>query len=84
MVIPKCEDTLQYNMINSRPICISCPSKHTCKSQLSRKFVDEELIILPRPKKHDQDFYPTVNDLHNRIHLALRDLQNGSILSVEV
>ena len=33
----------------------------------------------PPPEKHDLTFYPTVNDLQNHIHQAIRDLEGGQL-----
>ena len=41
--------------------------------------MERELFDSPEavPEKHNLTFYPTVNDLQNHIHQALRDVQSG-------
>ena len=31
------------------------------------------------PERHDLTLFPTVNDLKNHLHQALKDIENGSL-----
>ena len=44
-----------------------------------RRFVEKEMFESPEqvPEKHDLTFYPTVNDLQNHIHQAIKDIEAG-------
>ncbi len=59
-------------------ICWRCQiSQYLCSN--SRKFVEKELFSSAEqvPEKHDLTYYPTVNDLQNHIHQAMKDIEAG-------
>ena len=43
-----------------------------------RRFVERELFDPDGlPEKHDLTYFPTVNDLQNHIHQAIKDIHSG-------
>ena len=44
-----------------------------------RRYVEKELFDSADqvPEKHNLSYYPTVNDLQNHIHQALKDIEAG-------
>ena len=48
-------------------------------SQKFRRYVEKELFDSSDavPEKHNLSYFPTVNDLQNHIHQALKDIEKG-------
>ena len=46
-----------------------------------RRYVEKELFDNAEqvPQKHNLTFYPTVNDLQNHIHRAIKDIEAGTL-----
>ena len=42
-----------------------------------RRYVEKDLFPEYTPEKHNLQYYPTVNDLQNHIHQAIKDIEAG-------
>lgn len=63
-------------------VCSGVASVTTVRKML-RKYVERELCTTEQtsfvPERHNLSYFPTVNDLQNHIHLALKDIKEGTL-----